>query len=187
MGGLNIKSSAAINQALLAKKAWELLTSPSSLWGRLMKNKYFPNSNFLSANCPSTASWDWKSVCSAKELIRKGLFVKLGNGSSIDPWLNFWIPDYHPLEPPFPLQREAPRMVLDLIDVHSRSWKRDLVFHWWPPDVAFRIISIPIPIFQAEDKYIWVSSSTGEFSVSSAYSIAIKGIIQHPHRPWLRI
>ncbi|XP_043700196.1 uncharacterized mitochondrial protein AtMg00310-like [Telopea speciosissima] len=128
-GGLNIKRSVDMNQALLAKKAWELLISPTSPWGRIMKSKYFPSSNFLDARCPSTSSWGWKSICSARDLIRKGLFIKVGNGQNINPWLDFWIPDHPPSVAPYPLQREAPFSVQDLMDAPTSSGKRDLVFH----------------------------------------------------------
>ncbi|XP_043692903.1 uncharacterized mitochondrial protein AtMg00310-like [Telopea speciosissima] len=79
-GGLNVKQSTSMNQALLAKKAWELLISPTSLWRRLMKNKYFPNSTFINARCPVATSWGigWNFALVAEALIaRKAMLIAL--------------------------------------------------------------------------------------------------------------
>lgn len=39
-GGLGLRPAAKMNQALLIKLAWRLVTEPSALWSRLLKEKY---------------------------------------------------------------------------------------------------------------------------------------------------
>ncbi|CAN0918247.1 LINE-1 retrotransposable element ORF2 protein [Linum grandiflorum] len=48
-GGLGFRDFRAMNQALLAQQGWELLTNQNSLPFKLLKGKYFPNGNFLTA------------------------------------------------------------------------------------------------------------------------------------------
>ncbi|XP_042486865.1 uncharacterized protein LOC122091540 [Macadamia integrifolia] len=149
-GGLNLRLSTNMNLSLLAKKAWELLSPSDSLWGRLMKAKYFPSCDFLHATCPRNASWGWKSVFKARDLLFKGLFIRVGHGRSINPWIDPWIPRLPPSLAPYLLPPDAPSSVADFIDPATRTWKASVVRFWWPPEHADAILSIPLSIHEEE-------------------------------------
>ncbi|XP_031101990.1 uncharacterized protein LOC116005896 [Ipomoea triloba] len=61
-GGLGFKKIREFNIALLAKQGWRLLTTPSSLVGRLLKAKYFPSCDFLDAQIGNNPSYIWRRV-----------------------------------------------------------------------------------------------------------------------------
>ncbi|KAA3460457.1 reverse transcriptase [Gossypium australe] len=55
-GGLGFQNLGQFNVALLAKQGWRLVNFPNSLLARVLKAKYYPNSNFINAqlgNLPS--------------------------------------------------------------------------------------------------------------------------------------
>ena len=61
-GGLGFRNLQAFNLAMLAKQAWRILTNPSSLIARVLKARYFPTGDILSATLGSSPSYSWRSI-----------------------------------------------------------------------------------------------------------------------------
>lgn len=74
------------NKALLAKQAWRVMTNTNALMARTLKNKYFPNSSFMEAKLSSMASYTWRFILSARDIIEQGAIKVVGGGYSIDVW-----------------------------------------------------------------------------------------------------
>src|SRR4051812_8252223 len=66
-GGLGFRDMEVFNIALLAKQAWRILTSQSSLCSRMLKAIYFPSVNFLDAEIGSHPSQVWRAIYEGKE------------------------------------------------------------------------------------------------------------------------
>ena len=134
MGFRNIE---AFNQALLAKQAWIILKTPDSLFSQFMKNKYFANSDFLSASLSSRPSYVWRSILHGRDLLTKGLYKLVGNGLSLHVWTDPWIRDGQMLRPLIknPVI-DIDLRVSDLIDYERRDWIKDkLEDLFYPEDV----------------------------------------------------
>ena len=63
----------AFNQALLAKQAWRILQVPSSLCARVLKALYFKDDTILSATCPASGSFTFRSILHVRDLLLEGL------------------------------------------------------------------------------------------------------------------
>ncbi|KAA3482607.1 RNA-directed DNA polymerase reverse transcriptase family protein [Gossypium australe] len=59
------------NLALLAKQGWKILRQPNCLFARVMKAKYFPKGEFMSARLGSYPSYTWRSIWGARQLLEK--------------------------------------------------------------------------------------------------------------------
>ena len=67
-------------------------------------------------------------------------------------------------------------MVSALIDEGSKKWKVDALKALFLPFAVETILNIPLSYNLPKDKLIWVGNNRGEFSVKSAYYIALNVI-----------
>ena len=64
-------------------------------------------------------------------------------------------------------------MVSALIDENSRRWKVDTLKSLFLPFEVNTILNIPLSYSLPKDKIIWVGNKRGEFSMKSAYYVAL--------------
>ena len=65
-------------------------------------------------------------------------------------------------------------MVSTLIDRDTKRWKANLVKSLFLPFEANIVLNIPLNHNLPNDKIIWVGNKKGEFTMKSAYYIAIQ-------------
>lgn len=110
------------NQALLTKQVWRILMVPTSLCARVLKARYFPNMDIMSATCPQGCSYTWRSLIHGRNLLMHGLIWRIGDGSKVKVYHDNWIPRAGSL---VPLGAEfAPNMVkvADLLNAQGNGW-----------------------------------------------------------------
>jgi hypothetical protein len=169
-GGMGFRDLEIFNRALLAKQGWRLIKFPESLVARVMKAKYYPDGDFLSAHLGRRPSYAWRSIFQAKRVVEDGLLWRIGDGNSVRIWKDQWLP------PPLTSLIHSPHQNLDansrvntLIDSTSGWWNVQLLQTIFREDEIARICCIcpsPIPI---PDTLIWQGTANGQFSVKSAY------------------
>ena len=81
-----------MNKALLAKLAWMIALKRDSLCMRILRAKYKVRNDWLQKNLPKRASSVWKAIEGAKKLIVKGPCYLIGDGTSVNAWIDPWIP-----------------------------------------------------------------------------------------------
>ena len=84
--GMGCRDLHMFNLALLGKHGWRFLTNPTSLCARVMKGRYFLDPDFLHASAT------WRAIISGRESLVEGIDQRVGDGTSINPWTNKWIP-----------------------------------------------------------------------------------------------
>ncbi|XP_013654011.2 uncharacterized protein LOC106358754 [Brassica napus] len=172
-GGMGFKDIETFNQALLAKQAWRILSSPSSLLSRFLKSRYFPNGSFLPAPLGSRPSFAWRSILFGRELLSKGLRLMVGNGSSISVWSSPWLVDGERMR--IPLMKnilvDLNLRVNHLLLPNSHLWNQNLLDDlFFPQDKE--IIQKIKPVLTSPDYFIWNHTRSGEYSVKSGYWFA---------------
>jgi hypothetical protein len=201
VGGMGFRNFEAFNLALLAKQAWRILTVPTSLCAQVLKARYFKHSDLLHAGCPGRGSFTWRSILHGRDLLKRGLIWRIGDGSQVDVWQSNWIPragSQRPLGRRPDSSANMVRKVTDLLNLEGTGWDEarlnQVFFEFDVADIKNTIIGGPMK----QDVPAWNFTKNGLFSVKSAYPLQMqimgekKGRIEssstvEAHRGWLKL
>ncbi|PWA91035.1 hypothetical protein CTI12_AA034120 [Artemisia annua] len=173
-GGLGFRHMNGFNKALLAKQGWRLITMDGSLSARILKARYFPRGCFLDARIGHKPSFIWRSLCSARYIIRKGQRWNVGNGMKVRIWEDNWLEGYKTLHNNHPQDSEY-NVVNDLLDSATQRWNHTLLLQLFSRQIATRISCVHTNPAEC-DFFYWDASPNGVFTCKSAYWIAIQSM-----------
>jgi len=105
-GGMGFRDFALFNNAMIGKQGWRLIMRPDSLCAQVLKGKYFPNCDFLSATKKRRCSATWRSILLGRYVLAQGLIKRVGPGD-ISVWKDNWIPGVRTLKPLVRLQGQG--------------------------------------------------------------------------------
>ena len=140
----------------------------------MFKGQYFRHTNPLDDHRSYSSSYGWRSICSARPLVKKRLIKRVGNGQSISVWSDPWIPAPRPrsaLPKTQSLLLDQSLMVEDLTDPIDRSWKVDLLNDLFHHDDVKIIRGLAISRRQRPDTYGWMFAESGRYTVKSRFRI----------------
>ncbi|CAJ2637113.1 unnamed protein product [Trifolium pratense] len=181
-GGLGFKSIEAFNYAMLGKQAWKLLSDPSNLITKFFKAKYFPKSDFLDSSIGHNPSYVWRSIWSAKFIVRGGYKWSIGTGNHIPVWNHKWSLDGDIFTRPVHMNHVMDTMrVSDLLMSDSKMWNLPLICSLFDDSSARKILKTPLLDSVPVDKVIWRLEKDGHYSVKSAYRYCIDEAIDTTH------
>lgn len=93
MGGLGIINMAVMNKCLIIKWWWRILTADcDTLWLKLLKAKYFPNSSPMFTSAAGGSQF-WRNLVKVRDDFRAHVKFLVGNGTSVRFWLDWWTRD----------------------------------------------------------------------------------------------
>ena len=157
------------NLALLAKQAWRLIDKPESLCATILRTKYFPDGDLMSASLKKGSSFTWQSIFAGVNSLKNGYIWRVGNGQKIDILRDAWIPHSTDRKIITPRRGHPLSKVFDLIDPIVNCWDKDFLRQTlWQID-AQRVLAIPLPMHNMEDFIAWSFMINGLFTVQSPY------------------
>ncbi|KAL9293653.1 putative reverse transcriptase zinc-binding domain-containing protein [Arabidopsis thaliana] len=172
-GGLGFRSIDDFNSAILSKQLWRLITVTDSLFAKVFKGRYYRKSNPLENIKLYSPSYGWRSLCSARSLVDKGLIKRVGSGASISVWEDPWILAQFPrpaisngsiIDPSLKVQH--------LIDSRSNFWNIDLLNELFDPEDVQLISALHLGTSTKEDTLGWHFTKSGKYTVKSGYHTA---------------
>lgn len=144
-GGLGFQAVYDMNQALLSKLAWKVVTNEQSLWVRILKGKYLQQGSFWETVWNPQASWVWKGILKMRPHLERGLCWLVGNGVNISIWRDPWIPFIPGFKPSYNSEALATMevdKVANLINQESGQWNRSLLWRLFSPEHVEAILKI---------------------------------------------
>ena len=172
VGGMGFKEIEKFNQALLAKQMWRMINNPYSLCHKVFKARFFPECSILEANDTRVGLYAWKSILSARDVVKRGLVWQIGDGASVSIKEDKWIPDqcYRTVASHLPnIPPDA--KVSSLVDPVSCEWRTDVILQMFLPHESRIILRIPLSLNLPCDRLIWSKTPFGLFTTRSAYKL----------------
>lgn len=155
----------------------------SPAFGRLWKKKNICiTTSFFEYNPKANDSYIWKKILAQRDLMRKDIRWKIGNGQSINFWLDNWLGQTN---------------LCSLLNINSKTVDMDLKLgqfitsdHCWnltnlnqflPRHVILKVQGIPLPTTDLSDTPIWGPTPSGLFTIKSTTWLAHD---LPPKSPW---
>ncbi|KAK9996994.1 hypothetical protein SO802_021680 [Lithocarpus litseifolius] len=160
----------AFNLAMLAKQAWRLTQDTHSLFYRVYKAKYFSSCSFIEAVLASNRSFVWRSLFSAREVIRVGSIWSIGDGGTASIKSHRWL--LHPRT--FHDGMDTSLKVREFIDPHTKQWDRGKVNDWFLPPSRDEVLGTRLGRLDGPDMLVWNENKSRTFSVLLAYQVALR-------------
>ena len=146
-----------------------MINNPDSVCARILKAKYFPNTDLLHAGPKNGSSFTWQSIIAGLPTFKRGYIWRIGSGEKVDIWSDPWIPASPDRKVITPRGHTLLVNVVELIDPVTTQWDEQLIREIFYLVDANRILQIPLN-FQAFDDFVaWNLTRSGVFTVSSAY------------------
>lgn len=114
-GGMGFRDLRCFNLAMLGKQGWRLLIRADSLCARVLKGRYFHDSDFVHARRKKHASNTWRAILAGREALQTGLVRRVVDGVSIEIWTDKWLSNHFDGCPITPMDRQGLMEVSELL------------------------------------------------------------------------
>jgi hypothetical protein len=91
-GGLGLKRLNVWNQAAMLRHIWNLYAQARSLWVAWVDKNWLKWRSFWQIPILQSCSWSWKQILKLREVAKRFLKFKVGDGNRIFLWLDVWNP-----------------------------------------------------------------------------------------------
>ncbi|KAK4384299.1 hypothetical protein Sango_3074900 [Sesamum angolense] len=168
-GGLGIRNIQTMNNALMGKHLWQILTKKhDSLWVSWISRYRLRHGTLWAAN-DKEGSWIWKKLLKLRRQLIKGIQFRVGDGTEFKLWLDPWHPDgalihrcpHGPLVTGLPLDSPLSTVIVE------GNWNWPSAYHI---DINEIINNLPAIHNGANDTIIW-NSNSGKYFVKDAYEL----------------
>ncbi|CAH9135346.1 unnamed protein product [Cuscuta epithymum] len=137
---------------------------------RVLKARYFPNTDFLNARLGNNLSFIWRSLFETQEILKNNIRRRVGNGRDIHVWADAWLPGQGSVR----IQSARPPGVQDmnvpaLRNYTGKEWNRERITSIFDAVDRDLILSIPISSADRRGGFWWTGENNGNFSVKSCY------------------
>lgn len=174
MVGLGVQAVKEKNIANLAKLNWHLQSESSSLWAKVLSQKYqSPRKTSISSLARKACSSTQVAIRKGEPVFKKGSKWIVGKDSQLFLWFDKWL-DKEPFRSLIvgPLNRSEEGIMLKEV-VNFLGWKWQGCSFAFPKKLLLEMKATPISFSAHNTNCItWSSSPSGKFDMKEAYKLA---------------
>jgi hypothetical protein len=104
-----------------------LIHSPDSLYARLLKARYYPSGHLLDTDFIQNQSQTWQDIFHGLELLKEGIILRIGTGSSVKIFRDNWLLRPGALKLDGKKVHSRRKWVSELIDQENITWNEEVV------------------------------------------------------------
>lgn len=187
-GGLGLRSVRHINQTVLMKAGWQIMTGQEDLWVKSMRAKYRCGSDLIpKIKRNLNGSNFWIGVRNTWPVVEDNVAWRVGNGKSICWWKDNWVPKMGKLCDVAlrPLNDADLFKRVSSCGTVSGSWDLQGVREFLPQTVIHRIMSMPGPCAgRGDDRVAWKCTADGCFTNALAYEALLDLSLKDTDMPY---
>ncbi|XP_027096071.1 uncharacterized protein [Coffea arabica] len=167
-GGVGLRSLRHVFEAFSMKLWWQF-RSRQSLWAEFMHCKICPKTHPCFAEVKLGSSWTWKRMMAIQGKAEQHILWQLSDGSA-----NFWRDNWLG-QGPLCHQVETFQECAVYDYVEQGRWNVHKLNDELPSWLVGRILKVDPPCHTFPDSMVWAPSTSGDFSISTAYKYAQGG------------
>lgn len=144
-GGLGIRKSCSMNQALLVKAAWKIYSRNQGNWASILRSKYLKN-DISTLDFPKVpnASHAWRRIRVSVSLAKSEVRWVVRDGSKIRFWLDDWTSEGPLLEKATCPLSNSNKLAKVSLFLNEFGWNLDILNTVLPVDIIHKISTIYI-------------------------------------------
>jgi hypothetical protein len=127
-GGMGFRDLRSFNLAMLGKQGWRFVTRPDSLCARVLKGRYFHDTDFMSATRKRHASSTWRVILAGREVVQHVLFKRVVPRETTDIWGDRWISEHFGAKL-ITLREEGDLSLVSHLLLDNGSWDETFIRH----------------------------------------------------------
>ncbi|KAF7802375.1 ribonuclease H [Senna tora] len=170
VGGMGFQQMLHLNEALLAKQVWRILTLEDTLVSKVFRGKYTISLRNDCITAKPNSSPLWKQLCKASRVVTANLGWRVGNGDKTSLNEPKWIPQ--------DFNNHQFNRLRDLM-LPGGFWDSAKVAQVYSYSKKNFILDTAISHTNVEDKLIWTQTANGEFKVNKAYEILSRNTLSN--------
>lgn len=116
-------------------------------------------------------SWCWKSLLISRTLLEKGIKKRVGDGESINIWIDRWLPG---TEDGKVTTQQSPNCRISKLSelIQDGKWKEEPIRSNFNGTDRSNILNIPLSLQKAKDRIYWAWTTSGDYTIKSGYKKA---------------
>nr|GEU28761.1 hypothetical protein [Tanacetum cinerariifolium] len=157
--GLGLKPLKTMNEALMLKHLWNIVSNMDSLWVKWVYGSRIKGKSFWDVKEDSLGAWSWNQIFKLRDKVRNYIGYKIGNGKGCFIWFDRWHSN-------------------GLLNGDNNEWI-------WPDDWGDRFndvtnVLVLVLVHDKEDSVVWMNKNNEEvaFSVKEARKILRTNILK---------